>query len=75
LPPSWYLQNRALFEAMASGQYQEGSAPILRAKLDMGSSNMNLRDPALYRVKTATHPLAGDKWKVHKKSARGVGRK
>jgi glutaminyl-tRNA synthetase len=49
---------------MANGEYQEGSAPILRAKLDMQSSNMNMRDPALYRVKTATHPLAGDKWKV-----------
>jgi len=60
-------ENRALFEAMARGEYPEGAAPILRAKLDMGSSNMNLRDPALYRVKMATHPLAGDKWKVRKK--------
>jgi glutaminyl-tRNA synthetase len=42
-------QNLDLFARMTAGDFAEGAAPILRAKIDMGAPNVNLRDPALYR--------------------------
>jgi glutaminyl-tRNA synthetase len=49
---------------MADGQHAEGSM-VLRAKIDMASPNINLRDPALYRIKHATHHNTGDSWHVY----------
>jgi len=50
---------------MTKGEMADGSA-ILRLKIDMTSPNMNMRDPAIYRIKSdANHPLTGDKWKVY----------
>ncbi|MEM7284112.1 MAG: glutamine--tRNA ligase, partial [Pseudomonadota bacterium] len=46
------------------GEFEEG-AHILRAKIDMASPNINLRDPALYRIKHQNHPLTGDKWCIY----------
>jgi glutaminyl-tRNA synthetase len=57
-------ENLQIFEKMKHGDYEDGSY-VLRAKIDMSSSNMNLRDPTLYRIKTATHPMTGDKWKIY----------
>ncbi len=57
-------ENLRLFEEMRQGKHPEGSY-TLRAKIDMASPNMNLRDPALYRIKYATHPRTGDKWCVY----------
>lgn len=57
-------ENLRLFEEMRAGKYPEGKY-LLRAKLDMASPNMNMRDPALYRIKYATHPRTGDKWCIY----------
>ena len=58
-------ENMALFEAMAAGEIADGEA-ILRLKIDNQSGNMNLRDPAIYRVKReAEHPQTGTAWKVY----------
>ncbi len=57
-------ENLRLFEEMKEGKYPEGSY-TLRAKIDMASPNINLRDPALYRIKYATHPRTGDKWCIY----------
>lgn len=57
-------ENLRLFEEMRQGKHPEGSY-TLRAKIDMASPNMNLRDPALYRIKYATHPRTGDKWCIY----------
>lgn len=57
-------ENLCLFEEMRQGKHPEGSY-TLRAKIDMASPNMNLRDPALYRIKYATHPRTGDKWCIY----------
>ena len=57
-------ENLRLFEEMRQGMHPEGSY-TLRAKIDMASPNMNLRDPALYRIKFATHPRTGDKWCIY----------
>jgi glutaminyl-tRNA synthetase len=57
-------ENRARFAEMQSGRMPEGAA-VLRAKIDMASPNINLRDPALYRIKHATHHNTGDKWCVY----------
>lgn len=57
-------ENLRLFEEMRQGKYPEG-AYTLRAKIDMASPNINLRDPALYRIKYATHPRTGDKWCIY----------
>ena len=57
-------ENLRLFEEMRQGLHPEGSY-TLRAKIDMASPNMNLRDPALYRIKFATHPRTGDKWCIY----------
>ena len=59
------VENLRLFEAMKDGEVEEGEL-VLRAKIDMASPNMNMRDPTLYRVrKNAVHPMTGDKWKVY----------
>lgn len=57
-------ENLRLFEEMKEGKHPEG-AFTLRAKIDMASPNINMRDPALYRIKFATHPRTGDKWCIY----------
>ncbi|AEV30791.1 glutaminyl-tRNA synthetase [Sphaerochaeta pleomorpha str. Grapes] len=57
-------ENLRLFEEMRLGKHSEGKY-ILRAKIDMASPNINMRDPALYRIKYATHPRTGDKWCIY----------
>jgi glutaminyl-tRNA synthetase len=57
-------ENRERFAAMRSGGLPDGAA-VLRAKIDMRSPNINLRDPALYRIKHATHHNTGDKWCIY----------
>ena len=57
-------ENLDLFERMAKGEFDEG-AKVLRAKIDMASSNMNLRDPVMYRILKRGHYRAGDKWCVY----------
>jgi len=57
-------ENLARFRAMQGGQVADGAA-ILRAKIDMASTNINMRDPALYRVRRATHHNTGDKWCIY----------
>jgi len=54
-------ENLKLFREMREGQHPDG-AHVLRAKIDMASPNINLRDPALYRIKKASHHRTGDKW-------------
>ena len=53
-----------LFRRMRSGEFPNG-ARVLRAKIDMASGNMNLRDPVLYRILHATHPRTGDAWCIY----------
>ncbi|AEE26570.1 glutamine--tRNA ligase/YqeY domain fusion protein [Francisella hispaniensis] len=57
-------ENLELFEGMKNGKFAEGSK-TLRAKIDMSSGNINLRDPALYRIKFSHHPKTGDKWCIY----------
>lgn len=57
-------ENLALFERMRAGEFDEGSCS-LRAKIDMASPNMNLRDPILYRIKKVAHHHTGDKWCIY----------
>jgi len=57
-------ENLSLFREMKAGKHADGQH-VLRAKIDMASSNMNLRDPAIYRIKTATHHRTGDKWCIY----------
>ena len=57
-------ENLRLFKEMGEGKYPEGKY-LLRAKLDMASPNINMRDPALYRIKFAEHPRTGNKWCVY----------
>ncbi len=57
-------ENLALFEKMRAGELEEGSC-ALRAKIDMASGNMNLRDPILYRIRKAAHHQTGDKWCIY----------
>lgn len=57
-------ENLKLFMEMKEGKHPEGKY-TLRAKIDMASPNINLRDPALYRIKFATHPRTGDKWCIY----------
>ncbi|BDD04642.1 glutamine--tRNA ligase/YqeY domain fusion protein [Aureibacter tunicatorum] len=52
------------FEKMKNGEYDEGSK-VLRAKIDMTSSNMHMRDPIMYRVMKASHHRTGDKWNIY----------
>lgn len=57
-------ENLALFERMRAGEFDEGACS-LRAKIDMSSPNMNLRDPMMYRIRKATHHQTGDKWCIY----------
>jgi glutaminyl-tRNA synthetase len=57
-------ENLALFEKMRDGNFKEGEC-LLRAKIDMSSSFMCMRDPALYRVRFAHHHQTGDKWCIY----------
>jgi len=57
-------ENLDLFRRMKAGEFDEGEH-ILRAKIDMTSPNMNMRDPVIYRVKKAPHPRTGDKWCIY----------
>lgn len=57
-------ENLDLFERMRAGEFADGSR-TLRAKIDMASPNINLRDPVLYRIKKATHHQTGDKWCIY----------
>ena len=57
-------ENLARWDDMKSGRLPDGAA-VLRAKIDMASPNINLRDPALYRIKHATHHATGDAWCVY----------
>jgi glutaminyl-tRNA synthetase len=57
-------ENLDLFERMRAGDFAEGTK-TLRAKIDMNSPNMNLRDPILYRILKAHHHRTGDKWKIY----------
>ena len=57
-------ENRTRFAAMREGELADGAA-VLRAKIDMASPNINLRDPALYRIKRATHHNTGDTWCIY----------
>ncbi len=57
-------ENLELFERMKEGEFKEGEH-ILRAKIDMTSSNMKMRDPLLYRIRHAHHFRAGEKWAVY----------
>ncbi|MDM0030822.1 glutamine--tRNA ligase/YqeY domain fusion protein [Variovorax sp. J22P271] len=56
--------NLARFRAMRDGQLDDGAA-VLRARIDMASPNINMRDPALYRIRRATHHNTGDKWCIY----------
>jgi glutaminyl-tRNA synthetase len=57
-------ENLALFMGMKNGEYEEGSR-ILRAKIDMTSPNMHMRDPAIYRILKRTHHRTGDDWCIY----------
>ena len=57
-------ENLKLFRQMRDGKFAEGEH-VLRAKIDMASPNINLRDPAIYRVRKAAHHRTGDKWCVY----------
>ncbi len=57
-------ENLDLFEGMWAGQFPDGSR-TLRAKIDMAASNMNMRDPVMYRILQATHHRTGDKWCIY----------
>ena len=57
-------ENLELFENMKNGLYEDG-AKVLRAKIDMASSNMNMRDPVIYRIAHVPHENTGDKWCIY----------
>ena len=57
-------ENRDLFARMTAGEFEEGSM-VLRAKIDMSSPNLNMRDPIIYRILKASHHRTGDKWCVY----------
>ncbi len=57
-------ENRDLFERMRAGEFADG-ARTLRAKIDMNSGNINLRDPALYRIRKVAHQNTGDAWPIY----------
>jgi glutaminyl-tRNA synthetase len=57
-------ENLDLFRRMRAGEFPNG-ARVLRAKIDMGSGNINLRDPVLYRILNAPHPRTGTTWKIY----------
>jgi len=57
-------ENLDLFEKMKNGEFKEGEY-VLRAKIDMNSPNMNLRDPIMYRIRYESHHRTGDKWCIY----------
>ena len=57
-------ENLALFEAMRAGEFADG-ARVLRAKIDMSSPNVTMRDPIMYRIKKETHYRTGDRWCIY----------
>ena len=57
-------ENLDLFRRMRAGEFPNG-ARVLRAKIDMASPNMNLRDPVLYRILHAEHPRTGNAWCIY----------
>ena len=57
-------ENLDLFKRMRDGEFPDG-ARVLRAKIDMAAPNINLRDPAMYRILHAEHPRTGDKWCIY----------
>ena len=57
-------ENLDLFERMRDGEFADGTH-VLRAKIDMASGNLNMRDPTVYRIRHASHYRAGDKWCVY----------
>ena len=57
-------ENLQLFEEMREGKYEDGTK-VLRAKIDMASPNINMRDPVIYRVAHMTHHNTGDKWCIY----------
>ena len=57
-------ENLQLFEDMKAGKYKDGEK-VLRAKIDMSSPNINMRDPIIYRIAHATHHNTGDKWCIY----------
>jgi glutaminyl-tRNA synthetase len=57
-------ENLDLFERMRAGEFEDG-AHVLRAKIDMASPNLNLRDPVMYRILHASHHRTGDKWCIY----------
>jgi glutaminyl-tRNA synthetase len=57
-------ENFELFERMTNGEFEDGSR-VLRAKIDMASPNLNMRDPVMYRILHASHHRTGDKWCIY----------
>jgi glutaminyl-tRNA synthetase len=57
-------ENLDLFERMRAGKFEDG-ARVLRAKIDMASGNINMRDPVMYRIKKESHHRTGDKWCIY----------
>ena len=57
-------ENRKIFEGMRNGEFADGER-VLRAKIDMASPNMNLRDPIIYRIQRATHHNTKDQWCIY----------
>ncbi len=57
-------ENLDLFERMRAGEFDDG-AHVLRAKIDMASPNMNMRDPTIYRIRRVTHHCTGDAWCIY----------
>ncbi len=57
-------ESRDLFARMRAGEFPDG-AHVLRAKIDMASPNLNMRDPTLYRIRHATHHRTGDRWCIY----------
>jgi glutaminyl-tRNA synthetase len=57
-------ENLDLFERMTKGEFEDGSR-VLRAKIDMASPNLNMRDPVMYRILHASHHRTGDKWCIY----------
>jgi glutaminyl-tRNA synthetase len=57
-------ENLDLFMKMQAGEFADGSR-VLRAKIDMASPNINMRDPVMYRILAAPHPRTGDEWKIY----------
>ena len=62
--PSSVKENLDLFERMRKGEFPDGSR-VLRAKIDMASPNLNMRDPVMYRILHAEHHRTGDKWCIY----------